>query len=97
MDITFVYGFVFYFLDFLVLLSPILLGSFRGFKVGLRSTIVWLPVILLHLLMFYFAMGCGHGSGNGGVCDFLTLIALGPQFIALVVFYLIYKKTGHNL
>lgn len=84
---------VFYLLDFLVLISPVILGFKRGSKIGVRSTLVWVPVLAAHALLFYVAMGCGHGSGNGGLCNFQYLIALGPQTIALFVFYLIYKKT----
>jgi len=88
-----VYVFVFYLLDFLVLISPIILGFTRGRSIGVRSALVWFPVIAAHVLLFYVAMGCGHGSGTGGLCDFQYIIALGTQFIALVVFCYIYKNT----
>ena len=85
--------FIFYLLDFLVLISPLILGITRGRQVGVRSVLVWFPVLAAHVFLFYTSMGCGHGSGTGGVCYFVNLVALGPQLIALFVYYLIYKKS----
>lgn len=89
-----IFEFVFYLLDLSVLLSPFVLMALRGGKVGLTSMLVWIPVAGFHILLFYVAMGCGHGSGTGGICDFSILVAYGPQVCALALFYVILKKTA---
>lgn len=55
--------------------------------------LVWIPVVGFHVPMLYVALGCGHGSGTGGVCDFAIVVFFGPQICALAVFYVIFKKT----
>lgn len=83
----------FYVLDLLVLLFPILLGFARGARVGVRSSVLLLPVIISHVLLIYYSFGCGHGSGYGGVCDYLTLLMFAPKIFVLILFVVIYVKT----
>lgn len=85
---------VFYLLDLLVLLTPFVLMAVRSIKIGCLSMLLWLPVAGFHFVMSYVALGCGHGSGTGGVCDLVILIAYGPQICALVLFYLVFRKTA---
>lgn len=85
---------LFFFLDLLVLLSPLFLGVTRGTKIGVKSTVLWIPILMSHLVLVYFAIGCGHGSGKGGVCDFMGLLMFAPQIIVLAIFAVVYRKTG---
>lgn len=80
-------------INLIALISPFLLAHFRSIKIGKKSAILLVPLLISNFFLFILSVGCGHGSG-GGLCDIVGIILVLIPVIILVLFYVIYIVTG---
>ena len=81
-----------------IVLCPFVIGYKNGTRAFFTYAVYWLPILLWAIFMFMVLMGCGHGTGTGGVCDYIFIILLAPYIIGYIMYarYFNQKKLNKN-